>query len=656
MFGLLGLVLHAASAIAQFDKPGGTFEVPGMTPSAPHSDPADRAVNVSVLTSPRSVTAGGELVIAVVLDHAEGWHTWPAEAQKALPPEVSGFAIHTEVALESRPSWIARVGPIQWPTPSNSAVADPSGQSPTVNLPTYSHRAVVFIPVIVAPNVAPGPQVARVAVSFQACNDQMCQMPEDFALDVEVEVVQPGAGSDSGEQDKSIFEAFDQTVFAELRAGKEAVEHIEFDVFGLSFSIDPTGFSGKMLLFLVAALGGALLNLTPCVLPVIPLKIMGLSAAAGHPSRCFMLGLIMSLGVVAFWLGLAAAIVSITGFTAISSLFETPWFSIAVGVFIAVMGVGMIGVFTVQLPKFVYMFNPNHETVHGSFLFGVMTAVLSTPCTAPFMGAAAAWATRQPAAITFATFAAIGAGMALPYLILSANPKWVSRMPRSGAAGELVKQVMGILMLAVAAFFLGLGLVAVTNRPPDPPSRFYWWIVAVLAATAGGWLIWRTFKITKSSRKRALFAIVGLVIGGGGIAAAAVVTDDGPVNWTYYTHERFRQSLADGNVVVIDFTAEWCLNCKAIEKAVLYRRAVAETLNGKTDPPAGPRTIALKADLTVKAAEGWEKLREIGEVGIPLIAVFKPGDERPIFKSNAYTAQQVLDAIQAARTAAIADP
>src|SRR5438093_10837506 len=158
---------------------------------------------------------------------------------------------------------------------------------------------------------------------------------------------------------------------------------------------------------------------------------------------------------------------------------------------ICVMAVGMCGLFAVNLPAWVYRVNASQETVAGSFFFGIMAAVLSTPCTAPFMGAAAAWATTQSAAITLSTFAAIGLGMALPYLVLSAFPGLAKRMPRTGPASELIKQVMGLLLLAAGAYFLGTGITGGLTVPPDPPSPFYWLVLALFVAAVGGWLFWR---------------------------------------------------------------------------------------------------------------------------------------------------------------------
>ena len=141
--------------------------------------------------------------------------------------------------------------------------------------------------------------------------------------------------------DPAIFGAFDPTVFGTAPDGGSVVDvprgPVTFGVFGRSFSIDPDGPLGLTFLLLVAALGGFLLNLTPCVLPVIPLKIMGMSRAAGqhHPRRMLLLGTTMSLGVIGFWLAIGGAIAFVSGFDAISSLFQTSWFSFVVGAFVA---------------------------------------------------------------------------------------------------------------------------------------------------------------------------------------------------------------------------------------------------------------------------------------------------------------------------------
>ena len=199
----------------------------------------------------------------------------------------------------------------------------------------------------------------------------------------------------------------------------------------------------------------------------------------------------MSLGVLAFWTVIGILIALVSDFTATNQLFQYPAFTILVGAVIGIMALGMFGFFSVRLPQFIYIINPRQNSPQGSFGLGILAAVLSTPCTAPFMGAAAAWSAAQTPLTTLATFSAIGGGMALPYLILSAAPNLVSRMPKAGPASDLIKQVMGLFMLAAAAYFLGVGISAQLSSPPNPSSKIYWWPVMGLVAAGGTWLAYR---------------------------------------------------------------------------------------------------------------------------------------------------------------------
>jgi thiol:disulfide interchange protein len=624
------------AALAQF---GGSSIFPGQGQQGVR--PGEEVV-VSAAASRTVVSPNGQLALALVLDHAPTWHSWPSAEEDVLP-DGFGFAIRTEVKLVDEPAWISHVGPTQWPTLKPAPVPNLTGSGPpTIEVPTYGGKAISYIPIIIAADAPLGTHTLQIETTFQACDDTTCLQPRTERIDVTIEIVALGEGSGADAVDVSLFEGFDESVFEKMLSGEiRRVQLIAFDAFGVKFSLDPAGPTGLALLLLVAALGGFLLNLTPCVLPVIPIKIMGLSQSAGHPGKALALGTVMSLGVIAFWVAIGLAIVSLTGFDSISSLFQRPWFAILVGVFIAAMAVGMLGVFTISLPKAAYMVNPSHESVHGSFLFGVMTAILSTPCTAPFMGTAAAWATTQESSVVMATFGAIGLGMALPYFVLSANPKWVSKVPRTGPASELVKQVMGLLMIAVAAFFLGTGLSGWFAAPPQPPSRIYWWFVAAFVVAAGLWMAWRTIRITKKPTRRVVFGGVGALLVATGLWGGVRFTDKGPIDWVYYTPERFSQAMARGEVVVVDFTAEWCLNCKALEEAVLFSDEVARVLNGAGVTP-------IKVDITGDNPQGRAKLKDLGRVAIPLLAVYGPGLEAP-FLSDSYTREQVLTAIRMAR-------
>lgn len=616
----------------------GQFEPFGGGEKQTYNDSRD-VVDVAVHLDRTKVAPGGQIIAAVMFDHDQGWHV---QAHASDDPDV------ITTTLSAASSDPARLKPhnkhIQWP---KIHYGEYGGLG---EVPVFSGKAIAYVPITVPPDVSSGEVSLTITTRFQACDDTLCMRPAEQTFEKTVSVIplselqQSGSDADGG-ADASIFGGFDQSVWRDIAAG---VEYVAFDLFGIiTFDLNVGSWLGFVLLLIVAAIGGFLLNLTPCVLPVIPIKIIGLSQAAqGSRMRTIALGVAMTVGVLFFWLVLGGLIAGVRGFTATNQLFQYPVFTVTVGLIIIAMAVGMCGLFAVRLPQSVYMFNPSHETMHGSFLFGIMTAILSTPCTAPFMGAAAAWAATQHPAVTLSAFAAIGGGMALPYLILSIWPQMAERMPRTGPASELIKQVMGLLLLAAGLYFLGNGLSGWFVTPPDPPSKLYWWAVAVTGVAAGAWLVWRTIHLTNKTVNRTVFGVIGAVV----VLISATVgftqSADGPVNWTYYTPERFDAALDDGNVVVMDFTAEWCLNCKALEQTVLYRPRVAELLNSEG-------VSAIKVDLTGNNTTGKAMLQKVNRLTIPLLVVFAP-DGTEVFKGDFYTVDQVIKAVEQARNGQVA--
>ncbi|MBC8309559.1 MAG: thioredoxin family protein [Phycisphaerales bacterium] len=606
-------------------------------------------VGVSVQVSPKNAIAGSDAIIAVILEHEEHWHSHTNEPQV---PEALGDPedyIATSIAFELPEGSPLTVhdGFIQWPEPT---IVEVGFAGTPVDYGVFSGKTVIYIPLTIASDAKIGDASFTIKTVFQACDDTTCLMPtpqsggwgwDEYGITSKIAIVSkenltPTAGS-------STFDLFDGSVFADIRAGVKAPDNnkIEFDAFGLQFSLTADGPSGLFLLLLVAMCGGFLLNLTPCVLPVIPIKIMGLSASAGNRKKTLILGAWMMFGVMALWIFLGVAIAVVAGFTAINQLFQYPAFTIILGVFIGIMAIGMGGLFSIRLPNVIYKVNPKHDSWYGSFLFGVMTAVLSTPCTAPFMGAAAAWAATQSAILTLTVFGSIGFGMAFPYLILAAFPHLVDKMPRAGASSEVIKQVMGLLMLAAATYFLGVGLSGLLQEEGAPPSRIYLWVVAACVASAGIWLAWRTLRIAKNTAPKIIFASLGIVVAVSSIFGGIRLTEKGPVDWEYYTPELLTEKLAEGDVVVLEFTAEWCLNCKALESTVLHSKRVVEAFSADDVTP-------IKIDLTGNNISGNALLNELGGLRIPLLIVMGPDGEED-FRGDFYTVDQVLEAIKKSR-------
>ncbi len=583
----------------------------------------DEKVTLTAKVSRTEVTPGSRFVIAVILDHAPHWHSHTNDPQVPKTWDFSPIATVVKVPTVDGLS-LAR---IQWPK-TDFVTADLAATGKPEPYGVFSNRAVIYVPFNVDPNAAPGPRTIELAVSYQACDDKICQSPVDdkikFTVNVGTKVVDAA--------DQSDFAGFDIAGFEWSNA-----RNVTFGFFGKEFKVDSAGTIGLLLLLGAAVLGGFLLNLTPCVLPVIPIKMMGLSHAAGTRSRTLLLGVMMAAGVIAFWVAIGAAIAFVKSFTAANQLFQNSWFSIGVGLFIAFMAVGMFGAFTLNLPQWVYAVDPKRSTVGGSVVFGVMTAVLSTPCTAPFGGAAMAWAATQTLWITLATFAAIGLGMAIPYLILAAFPQLVKGVPKTGPASELLKQVMGLLMIAVAIFFIGVGLDPMFRGPVDPPIRFHWWLTAAVVVGSAVWMIYRLFKLKVQMMPRVVVSLGGLAVAIGMVMFTISVTDRGPIWWVGFTNERYARAVKENKVIITDFTAEWCFNCKALETAVLHKPEVVAAFND-------PNVVAFRVDMTGANPEGQARLKELKWLGIPLLTIQGPGLGEPA-KFDTYTPQVVLDAM-----------
>jgi len=564
---------------------------------------------------------GDSIVLAIIVDIKAGLHI-NADARQIEPYE--DFKPYpTKVAVVDASDGITAETP-RYPKAVPIKVGYAAG-----DLMSFEGQTVIYLPVKLDATIKPGNLGIKLTLQYQACSETICLFPAKITFEQTITVAEAGAAVAKTNQE--LFAAYNRDS-AETAGGE-----VRFDLFGWTFAIDVSSGSGIIMLLITAGLGGMLLNFTPCVLPLIPIKIISLAHAAQDRKRCLLLGLAMGLGVLAFWLIIGVMISMVSGFSATNQLFQYPAFTILVGLLIGTMATGMFGFFNVRLPAFVYMINPEQDKLTGSFGLGILAAVLSTPCTAPFMGAAAAWAATRPPATTLATFAAIGAGMALPYLVLSAKPAWVAKMPKAGPASVLIKQVMGFFMLAAALYFIGVGVAALLADPPNPPTKIYWWPVMFFCLTAGAWLAFRTLQITFRLGLKIFYTAVGVIIVTLSAWGAAQLTDRGPVDWVYYTPQRFSEASGDNKVIVMVFTAEWCLNCKALEQGVFKDKKLVNLL-------ASRKIVPLKVDITGHNPAGKAKLKEVGTLTIPLLVVFSPTGEQ-VFKSDFYTAEQVYKAV-----------
>ncbi|MEM9065684.1 MAG: thioredoxin family protein [Planctomycetota bacterium] len=635
---------------------GGSSKSSSQTPSFGGFGQDAPKVSFAAEASQTTVAPGGTFVIAATLTHIDGFHSWPSADQDVLPDGFD-FAVRTEASLSWDDAVPFETRATQWPEPHAALVADPNGGSAPVEVMAYDGAATIFLPVVVAEDASAGSYGVSVSVLYQACDDKVCLIPEQVDETITIEVA---AGAEQAVL-AGVFEGFDEATFSAEPSPEQASPNSEPATQAGSrtfFGFDLGG--GFLVVLLAAGLGGFILNLTPCVLPVIPIKVMTITHHAGTPGKALLLGIWTAVGVTSFWIALGIPVALVSGFGDPSRVFGLWWFSGGLGLFMAVMSLGLMGLFTIALPQAVYKVNPKADSLHGSFLFGVMTAVFGLPCFGFVIGPLLGGSATQPPLQVLGIFGALGAGMALPYLVLSAKPSWVERIPRTGPASELVKQVMGLLMFGAGAFFLGAGLLTLVAERPYVGSLLHFWAVVFFVSLASIWLVYRTFQISRKPLPRVVFSLIGVALIGGSIwfvagetaiaraafdekqaALEAAEADGGGVLlttvWNDYSPALHEQALEEGYTVVLDFTASWCVNCKALKAAVLNKEPVKGTLRADD-------IVTFTVDLSSTKAPGWDLLSELGQTGIPLLVVERDGGGR--WMSNAYTSGDVLSAIE----------
>ncbi|MGA9117356.1 MAG: thioredoxin family protein [Bacteroidota bacterium] len=412
---------------------------------------------------------------------------------------------------------------------------------------------------------------------------------------------------------------------------------------------------------LFAVLGGLLLNIMPCVLPVIALKVFGLVRMAGEsPRRVRRLGLLFCLGILVSFLALAVLVIGLQaageqvgwGFQ-----FQEPLFVILMGAVVFVFGLSLFGVFEIRLPA---GFTRAAATAGGeggthaglsSFGEGVFATILATPCTAPFLGSALGFAFSQPWWMTLMIFSGAAFGMALPYLLLTARPGWVRFLPKPGAWMETAKQFMGFLMMATM-----LWLLFVLGRQLGMEAVIYAGAF-LLALGMGCWILGRFATLTAGAGRRLAAWGVAAAVAAGGYAffispvlearetlgTAGTPPGAEAVPWESFSLERLEAALAGDRTVFIDFTADWCLTCKVNERTVLADPEVVRAFRTMG-------VLPIKADWTGRNPDITRLLAKFGRSGVPLYVIFPAGKPHaPIVLPEVITTGIVLEALASAR-------
>ena len=644
---------------------------------------ADRAqVSFRGYVEPATVAAGGELKLVVSATPDADWYLYayaPQDPQEVAKP--------TLFALSEPDGWT-----LDSVTASDAPIVKPGeDDEPAVS---YHQGDVIWTARIAIPaSTAPGEYVLAGLMGYQTCTETSCDRPLGARFTAKIRV---GDEADDGAV-PLVFTAARYAEAAQLAAARGAAA-AEADGGRPANEPEPAtarpddgipppdrarGETPLGLVLFYAFLGGLVLNIMPCVLPVIGLKVMAFVQQAGESrAKVLILNIWYALGLMSVFLLLATlATVWNVGW---GQQFSNETVTITLAAIVFAMGLSFLGVWRMPIPGFVGSGSAvelaEKEGPAGAFMKGVLTTILATPCSGPGVAVALGYCTGKPASVVYMIFAMIGLGMSSPYLVIGVFPKALRLLPKPGAWMERFEQIMGLVLLGTVIYLLSftawanvlpaitlmLGLGAACWWIGQIPftADFHVKVRAWLSAAAfamlcglfaftdktnvGGAEVYGLRGIMEHRLQR--YVMRQAVLHGAGdelLDSPDITQHTDMIRWVPYSEARLQRLLAANRTVLVDFTADWCLTCKTLETTVLDTREVRDAMRANN-------VVALQADWTDNDPEIGDKLESLGGRQVPVIAIFPAGrPQRPLVMAGFYTRGMLLQRLEEAGPSAI---
>lgn len=616
-------------------------------------------VEWQVSASSLAIAPGGTVELEFRATPEDGWHVYEYEA---TDPQTIGYK---PTLIGVRDAAGLQVSP---PATGAALIEDEQDFGVTKLKLRYYEGSVVWRVTLKAPqDAAVGLHEVTGAVGYLACSGAQCKMPIGFEFRVPISVA--AAPAQDARTITLVAAKYGDAAAASANAPAptlpppaasrerttppapgEAAAPAPVAVADSPFS--PVLVNAKEHSvwgwLLLAFVEGLILNIMPCVLPVVGLKVFSFIEQAGHNRwRALQLNLWYTLGMLSvFWLLAIAAAFLGQGWGA---QFENETFKITLIAVVFVCALSFLGVWELPIPGFASTSTATglstKEGASGAYFKGVFSTVLATPCAGPLLGTILAWALTQSTPMIFAIFTSVGLGMASPYVVLGLFPQLAKFLPRPGAWMETFKQFLGFLLLATVVFIfysvnpanfvpvltLLVGLSAACwwvgrlSATAEPPQRFRAWGIAISVAALAG-----LFAFGKLDQVWNNFTEDRLV----------------EIDWQPFDRGELDSLLAEGRTVMVDFTANWCVTCQSNKKIVLDRESTKKLLDDYAVTPI----LADKTD-EESAVEANELLRQLGNAStaIPYLAIFPGADPyRPIVLEGPLSREELAAAIRQA--------
>ena len=392
---------------------------------------------------------------------------------------------------------------------------------------------------------------------------------------------------------------------------------------------------------ILAFIGGLLLNIMPCVFPLLSIKALSLvKQSDNNRKEIFLSSIFYSAGIIISLLVLAVFLIIIKNageFAGWGFQMQNRWFVLFLVTIIYLFALSMFDVFTITLPG-VNMAGKisNRKGYTGHFLTGIFAVLVAAPCTAPFLGSAIAFSLSGNSVIIFLSFLFIGAGFSFPFILLGLNPSLIKKLPKPGKWSVYFKEILGFILAGTAGYLL---LSFAKGKPSSVLSSIagYLFLITFFA--------WIYGKIVMSGLKRTTIVIVMIILLVLSTAGAKLIPDfnyDTPqfskTEKNMFSEKELNNLLKKGESVFVDIYADWCTTCKINEGLVFQNKEIIQSFSDNN-------VTLLKGDFTDGNREIAEWMKKNGKAGVPVYAFYKDAESEPIFLPELLTRRKILEIV-----------